>query len=111
MAIDAGNLHHPVELQCCTETRDTYGAAVRAWATFAETWANIRPASGRERMLAQQVGAEISHNVEMLYRDDLTEKDRIVFRQRVFAIASIVDVEERRETLLVTCFETVGQEA
>jgi head-tail adaptor len=61
-------------------------------------------------MEAARVDADVTHEVRIRYRDDLTPSHRFVFdndTNRVLNIVSIRNVEERGRELIVMCKEDV----
>ena len=70
-------------------------------------WAAIDPISGREFYAAEQSQSEVSHKVRCRYRTGLDTAMRIVYGRRKFKIISIIDWEERHESLLIMCKELV----
>ena len=74
---------------------------------MATTWAAIDPVSGRELYAAEQSQSEVTHKVRLRYRPGLTTAMRISRGKRRFKILSIIDWEERHESLLMMCKELV----
>ncbi len=103
----AGAYRHRITLQQATETRDSLGGTVQAWATFATVWAAIEPLSGRELLQAQQVQAEVTHRVRLRYMNGVTAELRVLFGTRYFNILSAVNVQERNREIVLTCKELV----
>ena len=100
-------LRHFVTIQEATETANSYGEIERTWATFKKRWANIRPLSGRERWAAQQVQANLSHEVLIRYTKDVTPKMRISYNSRTFEIGTVINVDERGAWMRLLCTEEV----
>lgn len=109
--IDPGKMRHRITFQRFTGSLDDYGDPLQAddshWADVATVWAAIDPISGREFYAAEQSQSEVSHKVRCRYRSGLNTAMRINFGKRRFSIISIIDWEERHESLLIMCKELV----
>lgn len=109
--IDPGKLRHKIKFQSFTGTTDSFGDPLQAddsnWKDEATVWAAIDPISGKEFYAAQQSQSEVSHKVRCRYRSGLTTAMRIKFGSRKFKIISIINWEERGESLLIMCRELV----
>ena len=103
--IDAGRLRHRVLLQSCTGAVDDYGDPLYSddeqWTTEAAVWAAIDPVSGREFYAAEQAQSSVSHK----YRQGVSAAWRVLYGSRVFRILSVIDWEERHESLLLMAQE------
>lgn len=109
--IDPGKMRHRITFQRFTGSLDDFGDPLQAddsrWADVATVWAAIDPISGREFYAAEQSQSEVSHKVRCRYRSGLDTAMRIRFGKRKFGIISIIDWEERHESLLIMCKELV----
>ena len=109
--IDPGKLRHKITFQSFAGQMDTFGDPLQAddsnWKDEATVWAAIDPISGKEFYAAQQSQSEVSHKVRCRYRSGLTTAMRIMFGSRKFKIISIINWEERGESLLIMCKELV----
>lgn len=97
--IDAGLLRHRVTVEKKTFVSDGAGGQVDDWAPVVILQAWIRPISGMERLVAEHLQAELTHEIVTRYVEGIHAGMRIVFGTRVFAIDSVMDVEERRQWL------------
>jgi SPP1 family predicted phage head-tail adaptor len=109
MEMNPGKLNKRVQIQSPTVTHGLSGEASLSWATITngDRWAAIRPATGRELVVADQVAAELSHVVEVRYVAGVTAKCRVVYGSRTFSVNSVVDEDERHERLWLYCKEAV----
>lgn len=109
--IDPGKMRHRIIFQSFTGEQDVFGDPLQAddsnWADVAAVWAAIDPVSGREFYAVEQSQSEVSHKIRCRYRAGLTTAMRIKYRSRRFKIISIIDWEERHESLLIVCKELV----
>lgn len=109
--VDAGKLRHRITFQRFDGQRDAYGDPLKGedahWSDVASMWAAVNPVSGREFLAVEQSQSELTHKVSCRYRGGLDTAMRIISRERVFQIISIIDWEERHESLLIMCKELV----
>lgn len=109
--IDPGKMRHRITFQSFTGLQDDYGDPLQSddsnWDPVATLWAAIDPISGREFYAAEQSQSEVSHKIRCRYRSGLTTAMRIKYGKRIFQIVSIIDWEERHESLLIMCKELV----
>ena len=109
--IDPGKMRHRITFQRFTGDADAYGDPLQAddayWDDVTTLWAAIDPISGREFYAAEQSQSEVSHKIRCRYRDGLDTAMRIVYGRRKFRLISIIDWEERHESLLIMCRELV----
>lgn len=100
-----GRLRHRITIQKYTATRDSFGADVEDWTDIANVWASITPVSGKEYYAAQQINAEITTKITIRYIKDINPKMRVVFKDRMFEILSVINSEERNIELNLMCKE------
>lgn len=109
--IDPGKMRHRITFQSFTGEQDEFGDPLQAsddnWKDEATLWAAIDPISGKEFYAAEQSQSEITHKVRCRYRAGLTTAMRIKYGKRIFQIISVIDWEERHESLLIMCKELV----
>ena len=102
-----GRLRNRIQLQSSTTAKNAVGEDVKTYATYATVWACVRPLSGRELMLAQQLTSEVSHEVTVRYNGSLTVDDRIVWGTRTFDIAAVINPLEGDEYQVLRCTEAL----
>ena len=109
--IDPGKMRHRITFQTFTGSLDDYGDPLMSedanWTDAATVWAAIDPVSGREFYAAEQSQSEVTHKVRCRYRSGLTTAMRVRYGTRKFKIISIINWEERGESLLIMCRELV----
>lgn len=109
--IDPGKMRHRITFQRFDGTRDGFGdpldTADQHWCDVATRWAAIDPISGREFYAAEQSQSEVSHKVRVRYLPGITTDMRILWQGRRLKILSVIDWEERHESLLLMCKELV----
>lgn len=82
----AGALRHTLVIEQPTETQDAHGQAVQTWSTFATVPGELRPVRARELVAAAQVVGELTAVARIRYLAGITEKMRVKFGDRIFAI-------------------------
>lgn len=109
--IDPGKMRHRITFQRFSGALDDFGDPLQTdddnWADVATTWAAIDPISGREFYAAEQSQSEVSHKIRCRYRTGLDTAMRITYGKRRFKIISLIDWEERHESLLLMCREVL----
>ena len=100
----AGGLRHKVAIERATETIDAAGAIVQTWEWVADRRAKVEALSGREFEIASQVNNQISRKVTIRAFKELRQRDRFIFKDRVFHIQYFNNPLE--EDKLQVCFCT-----
>ena len=100
-----GRLRHRLTLESASRTPDGGGGASETWATVAEVWAEIAPTSGTEAVDADALTGRISHEIVFRYRSGVAPVMRLRGGSRLFDIAAVIDVDERRRWLKCLCTE------
>ena len=113
-AIRAGSLNRRVTIQQRAVTLGTYGEQATTWTDIATVWACMEPLSGRELQAAQQLNAEVTHQVMVRYQTQWTDpktmaKYRLVFAGRNFDIHASYCPEESRVYVVILCSEGLNQ--
>ena len=88
-------------------TQDEFGHTIVNWTTFLEADARVAKLRGLERYAQQQTTSTADITVTMRYRDGIDTKKRILFGERILDIESVIDVEERKIKLELSCKEAV----
>jgi len=104
--MNAGQLRHQVELQQPTWTGSGPSAST-SWATYATVTARVRTLASRERLAAQAVGATMTCEIWLHYRDDVEPSHRVMFGARIFAINGVRNLDERNQWLILSCTEVL----
>lgn len=88
-------------VQVATETADAEGQAVKVWNNFATEWARVEFLQGRELEAMQKINTEISTRFTINYRNDVTEKMRLLWRNDYWNIHAILPSEDNFEMALM----------
>ncbi len=105
----SGDLRHRITIESRTTSQDAYKDTVESWSTVGTYWACIRPASGREQVVAEQLQAQVTHSIVMRHQGatSITPKMRVTFGSRTFHIQSVTNVDERNYMLQLYAVEVV----
>lgn len=103
-----GQLRHWVQLQRDDGSEDAAGQRRPNWNTYANVYAAIEPAGGREFMLAGQTQAELTVPIRIRYALNVKPSDRVVWRDRTFEIVSVSSMDERDRQIDLSCRELVA---
>lgn len=90
--MQAGNRNRLLYLQTPTRTvNSTTGAPSLSWSNVGSVWAKVTPKSGQERAQFGQPSAVISHDVETLFRNDITPGRRFLIASQSDALNGAID--------------------
>jgi SPP1 family predicted phage head-tail adaptor len=106
----AGLLEQRIALSRNEPTKNAFNEDVDSWTSYASTWARVSPISGSERWAAQQINAEITHEVEIRWSPavkDIKAEHRVEFDGRVFKILGPYVPHERRVNIIIPCAEEI----
>lgn len=103
--VNIGKLKHRITLQTMSSKVDAYGERVDEWVDVKTVWADISPISGKQFYTAKQINSEISHNIYIRYTDMVKPDMRITFKERVFEILYIMNINEDNRLLQIYCKE------
>lgn len=104
--MNIGKMRHRIVFQEQADEKDALGGYEDEWSDVAKTWAQINPVSGKE-YFSQTRDNVVSHKIYCRYRQGITPKMRIKFKDRIFRIISVLNWEERNEGLTIMCEEVV----
>jgi SPP1 family predicted phage head-tail adaptor len=76
--IAAGTLRQRIRIEEKVSITNSYGETVMEWDTVGTFWANVRPASSRELMLAAQVQSPVDTMIVMRYNAAIVASMRAV---------------------------------
>lgn len=105
--MDIGRLKHRITFQELSQNKNEYGELVEEWLDIKTVWAEIKPVSGNQFFAAKQINSEISHNVYIRYRTDLKPSMRIKFKERVFEVLYLMNVNEDNQLMQIYCKELI----
>jgi SPP1 family predicted phage head-tail adaptor len=76
-------------------TADGGGGATTTWQPLAELWAHVRPISGDERLLYDQIAARLTHAVWLRRRPGVVPAMRLRQGDRLYEIVAVLDTPDR----------------
>lgn len=103
--MDPGRLRHRITIQKQVTGRDEYGNPVSGWEDHATVWAQASALSQKEYWAAAQVQAEKTMRFIIRYQPGLDPTMRVLFRDQILDIRSIIDPTEQGRTLVLLCSE------
>ncbi len=86
----AGELNSRVTFQSNTPTANDMNEYVDTWADYVTVWGADRPLSGKRYFDAKQANVDVTGEVEIRYRDDITADMRMVINSRTLNITTII---------------------
>ena len=109
-----GKLRLRLVIQSKTVASDGMGAAGReTWTDTYPVWGNIEPLSGIEGREAMEMRGEISHEITIRFRKNVTVRNRIKFvdiqndQTLYYNIRSVLNLDQRNQYLQIRAEETV----
>ena len=104
--MQSGKLRKRVELHSATvKQQNEYGEQSEGFVKYATVWAEVKPLEGRELERARQLSAEVSYQVHIRYRSDVTVKHKVVFGTRTLEINAVINPDESNKELWLYCKE------
>ncbi|MGG3871376.1 phage head closure protein [Brevibacillus laterosporus] len=71
----------------------------------AKVWSSIEPISAKEKLERPDMEQSITHRIRIRYRKGLTSTMRVIYKDRLFSVESIIDPTERQKELELICEE------
>lgn len=106
--IPAGKLDKRVELQAFTSVEDGMGGTTDSFVSRVSVWAGIFPMTGMEWMRAYAMTMAVTHRIIIRYRTDIKPSWRIKYGNRIFAIITILNMDEGEEKLEIMVKEVAA---
>jgi SPP1 family predicted phage head-tail adaptor len=100
-----GDLRHRITFQTQVRTADGMGGFTLSWQDVDTVWAYVRPVSSKERLFAQRIEYQRSHEVIIRYKTGIDNSMRFVFEGRVFQIKGDLKPDERKFFLKIDAEE------
>jgi len=104
----AGRLRHLATLQEKVKVSDGAGGNSVDWIESRKLWCDIRPISAAQKFESMRKESSISHEITIRGTEDVTTKNRIMFKGRLFNIDGIRDIDERGIMSVITASEGVA---
>ncbi|EOC0865665.1 phage head closure protein [Cronobacter malonaticus] len=108
--MQAGKLNKRILLQKPVKTQNpTSGAIESGWADVVQVWANVTDLSARDFVAAKAGQNEVTTRITIRWRDDVTDKHRILYRGRIYDIQGVLEDDKTgREYLTLPCSRGVN---
>lgn len=104
--MNIGRMDKRITIQENGEVETDFGIK-RGWANKLTCWACVEPVSGKEQREALRVSNKIQYKVYIRFTKGITPEMRILYGDKIFEINSIIDFDERHETLNFICTEVI----
>lgn len=107
--MEFAKLRHRISIQRRTGVQSpTTGAMEYTWNNLADVYASVVSSSVRDFITAQASNVKVTARITIRYREDIQEKDRILFRGKIYSIEGILpDPDSGLEYLTLPCSEGV----
>jgi SPP1 family predicted phage head-tail adaptor len=100
-----GGLRHEICLEQQVRTPTSGGGANLSWGNLGPMWADIRPLSGRETVIAGQIVSQVSHEIWIRHRAGTTATMRFRQHARVYDILAVILAGSRGQWMRCLCRE------
>ena len=100
-----GDMRRRVALQAATDSIDSYGQAIRTWATYATVWASVVSTPGSEPQSALLQSSVTTYTVTMRYRTDVLPIHRMIYGDITLNIVGISTIDGLNEHLRITAVQ------
>lgn len=107
--MDFGKLNKRLTIQQRAPGQDASGQPTLNWVDVVTVWAGIRPLSSRELIAAQASQSEISHEITIRYRSDVTAAMRGVYKGRYFNFGMPRNMDESNRELVIPATEGLNK--
>lgn len=99
----AGRLNKRVIIQELVSTPTAYGELNEQWVLFDNAWAAVVPLAGRKYYDAQQANSEITTEIRIRYRENLSTRMRVLSGNEIYDIKSIINPNTKGEEMILMC--------
>ena len=103
--MNIGELNRRIKILEFVEEKDEYGAIDGYWKEIATRWARIEQNGGSEQSDNNQVIARVSTKIIIRYYARLNEKHRIKYKDKLYVINSVIDVDTGHYKMIIDCSE------
>jgi SPP1 family predicted phage head-tail adaptor len=102
-----GRLRERVVLEAPVETADGAGGVVRTYATQATLWAEIAAVGAKADVIADAVGASVTHRITIRSGVDVTARHRFRLGARIFDVVSMRGADPQGRFMLIEARERI----
>lgn len=100
-----GDMRDRVTIQSVAEVADANGGLVETWSDVATVWAAVETTNAREAWRLQQLGMRADHMITIRYRDDVTNRNRVILDGRPMLVRGVRDPDRRKAWLVINAEE------
>lgn len=100
-----GAMRHKIEFVAIGEIRGAMGGVSEGETSFAFVRAEIKPISGGERFMSNQLFAEATSQIKCRFVAGITRKHKIKFGTRTFDILDMQNKDEKSVELFIVAKE------
>jgi SPP1 family predicted phage head-tail adaptor len=86
---DPGTLNRRLTLEAPVESADGSGGVTRSYSAIATLWTSVEPASARDNVEADALGANVTHRLRLRFNADITLRHRFRDGDAVYRIVAI----------------------
>jgi SPP1 family predicted phage head-tail adaptor len=87
--IDPGKLNRRLVLEAPVEMPDGAGGVARSYASAATLWAAVEPVGARGGVVADRLGATVTHRITVRFSAEITVHHRLRDGARVYRIVTL----------------------
>lgn len=98
----AGKFNQRITIEQNSPVQNSMGELTAFWTTLATVWAEVLPLRGRENFNGDQVIAVADTRFRIRHRAGLDNSMRIVYRENVYNIHSILEIGRREGLDILT---------
>ena len=103
--MNIGELNRRIKILEFVEQRDEFGGIEGEWKVIATRWSRIEQHGGNEVSDNNQVIARVSTKIIIRYMSELNEKHRIQYKDKLYEINSVIDVDTGHYKMIIDCSE------
>lgn len=100
--MDFGRLRHKVVIQSYEEIDGPFNKG--DWVDVGNVWAEIGSVSGKELIASGAELSSVTYKIIIRYREDITAKDRILHKDKIYGIKAVLP-DNKRTMLTLLCEE------
>jgi SPP1 family predicted phage head-tail adaptor len=93
--MNIGTLDERLLLEEPVRTPDGGGGAAVTWQPLTELWGHVRPISGEERLVHDQLAGRLTHEVWIRWRAGVTAAMRFRQDTRIYEIVAVLEARRR----------------
>ena len=106
IGLATGDMRWRIEFQSASLTYDETNAPIETWATVSTRWADVKALSAGERVAANSLQAEVTHQIVIRNGFDVLPSYRIKWGSKLFNVNSVVPDIDRTT---ITAVQVIGE--